>query len=161
MPQFPQDALLLASSDLLWPLSLIRLWLGPISSSQSVITSSAALQCTRPSRGPPIILYKSPIAHLSSHFLALNISQTSQSHSIWCSSARLTFKSNFLANCDPAMSPRTPNIGVVDFGEEEIREQPRDSGKREFLVFLPNFASRKLMHKIAFGITHRNAGYGN
>jgi len=30
------------------------------------------------------------------------------------------------------MSPRTPNVGVVDFGEEEIREQPRDIGKRGF-----------------------------
>jgi len=29
------------------------------------------------------------------------------------------------------MSPRTPNVGVVDFDEEEVRTQPRDTGKRE------------------------------
>jgi hypothetical protein len=36
----------------------------------------------------------------------------------------------FLVNCDPAMSPRTENGGVVDFGEE-VRVQPRDTSKRE------------------------------
>jgi hypothetical protein len=40
------------------------------------------------------------------------------------------------------MSPRTPNVGVVDFGEEEVRIQPRDTSKRDFLVFLRTFASR-------------------
>ena len=29
------------------------------------------------------------------------------------------------------MSPRTPKVGVVDFDEEEVRTQPRDTGKRE------------------------------
>jgi hypothetical protein len=42
------------------------------------------------------------------------------------------------------MSPKSPNVGVVDFGEEEVRPQPRDTGKRKFLVFLRAFASRKL-----------------
>jgi hypothetical protein len=39
------------------------------------------------------------------------------------------------------MSPRTPNVGVVDFDEEEIRPPPRDTGKREFFVFLRSVAS--------------------
>ncbi len=30
------------------------------------------------------------------------------------------------------MSPRAPNVGVVDFDEEEVRPPPRDTGKREF-----------------------------
>jgi hypothetical protein len=101
-------------------------------------------QCTRTSRGLPIILpIKHPVAHFSSHFLTFNLTQTFQSHRFWCSSARLIFKSNFLANSDPAMSPRTPNVGVVDFGEEEIREQPRDIGKRGFLTFLRNLRSNE------------------
>lgn len=29
------------------------------------------------------------------------------------------------------MSPRTENGGVVDFGEEEVQLQPRDTSKRE------------------------------
>jgi hypothetical protein len=39
------------------------------------------------------------------------------------------------------MLPRTPNVGVVDFDEEEVRAPPRDTGKREFLVFLRSVAS--------------------
>jgi hypothetical protein len=45
------------------------------------------------------------------------------------------------------MSPRTPNVGVVDFGEEEIREHPRDNGKRQIFCVPAQCASRKLMHK--------------
>jgi hypothetical protein len=63
--------------------------------------------------------------------------QTSQTLTFWCSSPRLTSKSKFLVNCEPTMSPKSPNVGVVDFGEEEVRTQPRDTGKRKFLVFLP------------------------
>jgi len=29
------------------------------------------------------------------------------------------------------MSRRTPNVGVVDFDEEEVRPPPRDTSKRE------------------------------
>lgn len=92
--------------------------------------------------------YKSALAHLFTHFLSLNDSQTPQSLRFWCSSPRLTLKSKFLVNCEPVMSPRTPSVGVVDFGEE-VSPQPRDTGKRDFLVFLRTFASRIFDAQIA------------
>jgi hypothetical protein len=57
----------------------------------------------------------------------------------------------FLVNCDPAMSPRTENGGVVDFGEEEVRVQPRDTSKREIFGVpkVRNFASRIFDAQIA------------
>jgi hypothetical protein len=132
MPQFPQDTPLLASSNLLLPSSLHP----TVTRTNPVIMTCAHVSLfssmhqnfTWSSDHPP---YKAPRAHFS-HFLTFNLTQTFQPHRFWCSSARLIFKLNFLANSDPAMSPRTPNVGVVDFGEEEIREQPRDIGKRGF-----------------------------
>jgi hypothetical protein len=75
--------------------------------------------------------YKSAIAPPFTHFLTLNCSQTSPSFRFWCSPPRLILKSKFLVNYSLAMSPRTPNVGVVDFDEEEVRVQPRDTSKRE------------------------------
>jgi hypothetical protein len=62
--------------------------------------------------------------------------------------ASLNLQIKFPRQSDLTMSPRTPNAGVVDFGVEEIREQPRDTSKRQFFGVPAQCASRKLMHKI-------------
>lgn len=51
------------------------------------------------------------------------------------------------------MSPRTPTVAVVDFDEEEVRPPPRDTGKREFLVFRAPSFRLFLVRKLRVGIT--------